>query len=203
MLIDQDGVCTWRLEFERVGTGASCLTSPGVRHQGPCMPQRGHFGTLQRRQTVGGHPCQTLRGEPPPRASRPRRSPQAVRPSPSPGRGRPARASTRWSPLRRSLHGYLQGGGDWHMRGFSTQLVIAGLVLDACCRRAQEEFGRCSACFARLARDVPCPRGPAKRRRGGGGATDWPLPVTVLAHPVLLGTRSALCFWRTGGEAAT
>ena len=105
---------------------------------------------------------------PPPRASRPRRSPQAVRPSPSPGRGRPARASTRWSPLRRSLHGYLQGGGDWHMRGFSTQLVIAGLVLDACCRRAQEEFGRCSACFARLARDVPCPRGPAKRRRGGG-----------------------------------
>ena len=30
------------------------------------MPQRGHFGTLQRRQTVGGHPCQTLRGEPPP-----------------------------------------------------------------------------------------------------------------------------------------
>ena len=66
VLIDQDGVCTWRLEFERVGTGASCLTSPGVRHQGPCMPQRGHFGTLQRRQTVGGHPCQTLRGEPPP-----------------------------------------------------------------------------------------------------------------------------------------
>ena len=204
VLIDQDGVCTWRLEFERVGTGASCLTLPGVRHQGPCMPQRGHFGTLQRRQTVGGHPCQTLRGKPPPPSQPPSSQPTGSAAQPVTGSWaprsskytlEPVAAVVAWLLARRRRLAYA-----WILHATCYRRPCVGCVLPA---RAGGIWSLLRMLRAPSSR-CPVPQRPSEKKAGGGGgATDWPLPVTVLAHPVLLGTRSALCFWRTGGEAAT